>query len=80
MCLWMLHSRVAIWHAGEVSAQPVIIWFISKVQGGKVAGNGLECICRSGVATHGYMAGVQVFLKWQRVISQSRSDRRQHSC
>ncbi|KAA6419598.1 MAG: hypothetical protein FRX49_10523 [Trebouxia sp. A1-2] len=27
--------RVGIWHDGQVSAKPVIIWFISKVQGGK---------------------------------------------
>ncbi len=58
----MLSSRVGIWHAGEVSTKPVIIWFISKVQGGEVAGNDLECICRSDVATNGYMAGIQVFL------------------
>jgi len=31
MCLWMLDGRVGIWHAGEVSTQPVIIWFVSKV-------------------------------------------------
>ena len=41
----LLARRKAVWHAGEVSPQMVVVWSISKIQSLQVVGNGLQPIC-----------------------------------
>ena len=56
-----LARREAVWHAGEVSPQVVIVWSVHKVQSLQVVGDGLQPICatRAGQWVHVHDQGAE---------------------
>lgn len=57
--LRVLAGREAIWHAGKVSPQVVVVWNVSKLQSLQVVGDGLQPICAITMGLYALNAAVE---------------------